>query len=110
MPFSLFLQNIIFLIQKRILVEYIVNYQTGSAEVVVIDDTNNKLLYANTCQLGVNIPINSTNSLELEKNRLSNNLSLILGTASSVGMMATGHVLGGAMGLVGTGFNYFHKS
>ena len=97
------------ILNNRILVEYIVNYQTGSAEVVVIDDTNNKLLYANTCQLGVNIPINSTNSLELEKNRLSNNLSLILGTASSVGMMATGHVLGGAMGLAGTGLNYFNN-
>lgn len=93
------------ILNKRILVVYTVDYKSGSAQVSLVDDTSNKIIYTTQTQLGVRVPINTTNATEVENSRLTNNIGLGLGLASStisvVGGIATYNPLIVAGGLVG---------
>lgn len=91
---------------NKITISYLPNYLDGSASVVVLDNTNNKLLLTESCQLGIKIGISTTNNRELQDQKFANNLNLVLGTIGSTlaigGGVATGNVLaigGGALSL-----------
>lgn len=72
------------ILNNRLLVIYVVDYETGSSQVMIVDDTNNKLIYVSSAQLGVRIPINSTNNYEVEMTRLNNKIQLATNIMSSV--------------------------
>lgn len=95
------------ILNKRLLVIYTLNYQSGSAQVSIIDDTDGKIIYTSATQLGVLIPINSTNQYDVERNKLTNNISLGLGLASSaittVAGFATMNPVAIAGGVLGAG-------
>lgn len=77
-------------LNKRLIVTYSVDYSTGQAQVSLCDVTSHKIIYTSTCQLGINIPVNSTNAYEVANNKLLNNISLGLGLTSSALSMIVG--------------------
>ena len=88
----------------RLIVYYVVNYKDGSAMVTIYNYTKDKIIFTSNCQIGVKIPINSTNAREVNDARLSNNIGLTIGvltsTLSVVGGVASGNplaVVGGAL-------------
>ena len=66
-----------------ICVYYVVNYQTGSATVLLYDDTVKCLITSLQCQLGIEIPKNTSNVEEVINRHNANNLSMALGLVSS---------------------------
>lgn len=97
------------ILNNRIIVYYVINYQTGNSQVVVYDTTNNKLLYTSNCQLGVKIPITTTNAREVMDTHNSNNIGLGVGlltsTLTTLGGVATGNPLAVGGGLISLGSN-----
>ena len=80
------------ILNNRLIVYYVVNYSTGSSQVAIFDTTNNKIIYTNNVQLGVKMPINSTNAREVNDQRNSNNIGL------GVGMLTSAvAIIGGAL-------------
>ncbi len=83
-----------------ILVTYNVNFNDGSAQVLVTNETTSKLLYQSTCQLGVKIGFNTTNAAEVQRNSIANAINLTMGLIGGVTGIATANpigILGGAM-------------
>lgn len=84
----------------NILVTYNVNFNDGSAQVIVTNETSSKLLYQSTCQLGVKIGLNTTNAAEVQRNSIANAINLTMGLIGGVTGIATANpigILGGAM-------------
>ena len=93
-------------LNKQLLVSYALSTEDGSAMVFITDETSGKLIYGDTCQLGIGIPFNTTNKQELSDQRLTATTNMVLGTIGagvSIGLgVATGNPLaiaGGAMSL-----------
>lgn len=77
-------------LNNRLIVYYIVDYQTGKSQVTIYDVTNSKIIYTNMTQLGVVIPVNSTNAREVNDQRNSNNIGLGVGLITSALTTAVG--------------------
>ena len=93
------------LYNNKVTISYIPNYTDGSASVVVVDCTNNKLLLNENCQLGIKIGISSTNNVEIENQKTANSLNLILGSLTGAVGLVSGNplaVVGGALSIGGT--------
>ena len=104
------------ILNNRIIVYYVVNHQTGNSQVSIYDVTNSKLLYTSNCQLGVSIPVTSTNAREVSDTRNSNNIGLGVGlltsTLTTIGGFATGNPLavgGGAISMGSTISKYIQN-
>lgn len=93
------------IVNNRIIVYYVVNYQDGSAQVNVYNMTRKEIVYTSTCQLGTVIPVSSTNRTETEQNKTNNNISLSLGLATSaisiIAGVASYNPVAVAMGVMG---------
>lgn len=98
---------------STIVVEYDVNYFTGEeiAKIVCYDFNNAKkrLLFSSAVELGTKIPLNSTNSYEIEKEKDALKISTALGVVSSTMQIALGWasynpmmMASGGMGLAST--------
>lgn len=84
----------------NILVTYNVNFNDGSAQVLVTNESFDRLLYQSTCQLGVKIGLNTTNASEVQRNSIANAINLTMGMTSGVVSLATANpigIIGGAM-------------
>lgn len=91
------------LLGNRIIVYYVINYQSGNAQVNVFDITHNRIIYTSNCQLGIKLAINTTNQKEVNDNRNSNNIGLGVGLLTSALSIATGNPLAVAGGLISVG-------
>lgn len=94
------------ILNNRIIVYYIINYQTGNSQVNIYDVTNKKVIYTTNTQLGIRIPITSTNAREVNDQHNSNNIGLgvglLTGAIATVGGIFTYNpvaVAGGVMGM-----------
>ena len=72
------------ILNNRLIVYYVVDYQSGSAQVTLYDVTNGKTIYTSSCQLGVKIGVTSSNAREVADNENSNNIGLAVGLLTSV--------------------------
>lgn len=80
------------ILNKRIIVYYVVDYPTGASQVTVFDTTDNKIIYTGNCQLGVKVGMSATNQREVNDNRTSNNIALGVGLlTSAVGAIASAY-------------------
>lgn len=86
---------------------YVINYQIGSATVILYDDTEDCIVTTLQTQLGIEIPKNTSNVKDVVERHNANNLSLGLGILSSaltvIGGIATENPLMIAGGLMGAG-------
>lgn len=89
------------ILNNRIIVYYIVNYVTGSAQVNIYDITNKKLIYTGGCQLGVKVGITSTNQREVNDNRNSNIIGLGVGLLTSSVSLVAGAVTANPVAIAG---------
>lgn len=88
---------------------YIINFQCGEASVIVYDNTSNNILTSLKAQIGIEIPKNLSNALEVRNRRDANNTSLTIGLITSalsiIGGVASMNPLligGGVAGAGGT--------
>lgn len=102
---------------KRILIIYAVDYKTGLAQVSIVDDTTPKLIYTSSCQLGKQIPINTTNAYDVANKQLQNNVGLGLGVLGGAVSTIAGVVtynpmltIGGLTAIGGSVFKYIGNS
>ena len=90
---------------KRILVEYMLNPEDGSATVFIVDRTSDKLLFQSSCQLGVRLGMTTSNQADNDRNRMSSIINLSLGGIASginiAGGVAMGNPFGVAKGIAG---------
>lgn len=89
------------IIGKRIKITYALDYKSGNAQVYVLSD--NKVIFTTTCQLGVDIPINSTNSLQVQNNNISNAMGLSLGLIGGAVGIFSGNPIAVAGGVMSAG-------
>lgn len=82
---------------KELLLYYVVDYNTGLADVFLKNKTDDIILFQSTCQLGVKIGISSSNQDIINTQQNANKLNLTLGLMGSglslVGGLATGNPL-----------------
>ncbi len=92
---------------NRIIVYYVVNYQSGGSQVTIYDTTNQKILYTGNCQLGTRVSLSTTNQREVNDQRNSNNIGLGVGLLTSAlsitGGIATGNPIAVAGGVISGG-------
>ena len=83
---------------SRIQVIYNVALETGKSNVLVYNETKQIVLFTGECQLGCQIGLSGTNTLEIEKQKtaiaLNTSVSAISGTALAVGAGMINPVLG----------------
>lgn len=95
------------ILNNRIIVYYIVDYQSGASQVTVYDVTNGKTIYTSACQLGVKIGVTSTNAREVKDAANANNIGLAVGLLTSVlstaGGVATSNPVAVMGGLISGG-------
>lgn len=89
------------IINKRILIYYSMDLRSGSATAYMYNYTDNVLIWSGACQLGVVIPVNTTNNLENTKQKQSNDLNMILGMISSVTSVGIGVASDNPIAIVG---------
>lgn len=74
----------------RVIVYYAVNYEDGAGNVYVYDLTSHRMVYSNSCQVGIPIALNTTNSKENATARTSQNLNLALNMLSAIASIGVG--------------------
>lgn len=77
-------------LNHRLIVYYVINYEDGTSNVNVYDKSESRLIYSGSSQIGVKLPINTTNNTELTTQRNANGLNLTLGLVSSALSVGTG--------------------
>lgn len=78
------------ILNKRLIVYYVVDYTTGNAQVTIYDCTDEKIIYTGNTQLGVKLGITYTNQQEVNNNRNSNNIGLGVGLLTSAVSVVAG--------------------
>ena len=95
------------ILNNRLIVYYVINYQTGASQVNIYDITNKKVIYTTNTQLGIRIPITSTNAREVNDQHNSNNIGLgvglLTGVMATLGGIFTYNPVVAAGGLISTG-------
>lgn len=89
------------ILNNRIIVYYVVDYQSGASQVTVYDVTNGKTIYTSSCQLGVKIGVTSTNAREVMDAANANNIGLAVGVLTSVLSIAGGVATSNPVAVVG---------
>ena len=82
------------LINCRILVYYIVNYETGTATAYIYNFTKRIILYSAPVTLGVDIAMNSSNAKQLQDQKISLGIKTSIGLIGSALTIASGNPLG----------------
>ena len=77
---------------KRILIYYTLDLQTGNATAYVYNKTDGKIIYSCGCQLGVKLDILSSNALELTREKQANQLNTLIGLLASAVSVGAGAV------------------
>ena len=69
---------------KRILVYYAMDMETGLSTAYIYNYTDGIVLFSATCQIGIRLSITTTNEIENTKQKQANDTNMILGALSSV--------------------------
>lgn len=86
---------------KRCLIYYSIDYQTGNATAYLYNYTDKKIIYTTTCQLGTKIDIISSNALEISRERQSVQLNTLIGLLASTVSIGTGVITENPVAVVG---------
>lgn len=82
------------ILNQRILVYYIVNYETGDAHVYVYNQVKDIVLYESIVTLGTNISLSASNTEQLNNQKISLALNTAINTIGSVLSIGTGVATG----------------
>lgn len=93
----------------NILITYVLNYDNGSAQIYINDDTNNILLDTIQAQIGIQVGINQVNTQEVERNARAQSLNVISGSISSIIPLGIGLLTGNVVAM-GVGAYSLYKT
>ena len=93
--------NPIDILDKRLILYYIADVYTGMATAFIYNVTDEKLVWSAPCQLGVVIPINTTNNEEITARKQANTNNLILGLVGSAISVGIGGLSGNPVAIAG---------
>lgn len=86
---------------KRILIYYTLDYQTGNGTAYLYNKTDGKIIYSCGCQLGVKLDIISSNALELSRERQATQLNTLIGLLASAVSIGAGVVTENPVAIAG---------
>ena len=89
------------LLNKRLVVYYGCDMVTGFATAYVYNLSDYHIVHSSPCQLGVKIPVSTTNALELEREKQNNVANLTLGLISSGLSLGVGVATSNPLGVIG---------
>lgn len=93
----------------NLLITYVLNYDNGSAQIFINDDTNNILIDTIQAQIGIQVGINQVNTQEVERNARAQSLNLISGSISSIIPLGVGLLTGNVIAM-GVGAYSLYKT
>ena len=80
------------IVNNRILIYYTIDNTTGNGTAYIYDFTNQRLIWSSNCQVGIKMNLVTSNALEIEKQKESAQLNLIMGMISSAVSIGIGAV------------------
>lgn len=87
-------------VDKHLLFYYALDYDSGSATFYVYNATDDAVIHTSNCQLGINIPINTSNREEIRRQKQNTELSTAVSLISNVIGVGVGVATGNAKGVV----------
>lgn len=94
--------NSVDVVGKRLLIYYTIDYESGFGEVYIYNMTNNIMVFSSSVQIALKIPINTSNALELTKQKQNNTLNLGIGLVSAGVSAGIGVASGNPVGVIGS--------
>lgn len=85
---------------KEILIYYTVDLDTGLSTVYIYNNDDSQVIWSGTCQLGLKLPLASTNAEELARQKQAMGLNLAVGLVSSMLSMGMATPLGAVGGIM----------
>lgn len=89
------------IIGKRLMIYYTLDFTTGSGTAYLYNVTDDLLVWSSNCQIGVKLDFETSNALEISKQKSANELNTILNSIGGIVSMIGGGVSGNALGVVG---------
>lgn len=86
---------------KRLLIYYTLDLQTGNATAFIYNKTDSKVIYSCGCQLGVKLDVISSNYLELSREKQANQLNTLIGLLASAVSIGAGVVTENPVAIAG---------
>ena len=86
------------LYNSRIQIMYSINFDSGMGLCIVYNKSQSKIIYSTQCQIGYQIPINTSNAHEITIQKQNNTTNLMLSLVSSVVSIGLGGMAGGIAG------------
>ena len=78
------------ILSKNILIYYALDLTTGSATAFIYNNTNHKVIWSGTCQMGIKLSLTTSNALEIRKIQQSNELNLAVSLLGTIPSLAQG--------------------
>lgn len=75
---------------KRLLIYYVVDYNTGNATAYIYNKTDGKIMYSAGCQLGIKLPYLTTNNADMVREREAMQLNTLIGLLASAVSVGAG--------------------
>ena len=89
------------MMSKRIVIYYTFDLDTGISTAYIYNFTNAQVLYSFNCQIGMKLPLTTTNAEELARQKQATGLNLAMGILSSTISLGIGGATGNPLALVG---------
>ena len=86
---------------KRIMVYYTFDIDTGLSTAYIYNVTNDKIIHSASCQIGIKLPIATSNAEELARQQQATGLNLIMGLLSSALAIGVGAYSGNGVAVAG---------
>ena len=86
---------------KEVLVYYTVDFDTGISTAYIYSKTDQKVIWSGNCQIGIRLPLVTTNADELARQKQATALNLLMGTLTSAFSIGVGAYSGNALAVVG---------
>lgn len=86
---------------KRVLIYYTLDLQTGNGTAFIYNKTDGKVIYSCGCQLGVKLDVISSNYLELSREKQANQLNTLIGLLASAVSIGAGVVTENPVAIAG---------
>lgn len=89
------------LYNARVKIYYTFDFDTGLSTAYIYNQTNTKIIWAGSCQLGMKLSIAVSNAEELARQKQATSLNLIMGLMSSALSIGAGAYSGNAVAVMG---------
>lgn len=86
---------------NEILIYYTFDLDTGLSTAYIYDKTNQKTIWSGSCQIGIRLPIATSNAEELARQQQATGLNLVMGLMSSALSIGVGAYSGNAVAVMG---------